>query len=42
MHLRSPSLYHFQLLEHLLPGTRLENAPGVVASMNVVAPEMDR
>jgi len=42
VHLRSPSLYHFQLLEHLLPGTRLENAPGVVASMNVVAPEMDR
>ena len=42
VHLRSPSLYHFQLLEHLLPGTEWDQAPGVVASMNIVAPEMDR
>ena len=42
VHLRSPSLYHFQLLEHLLPGTPLEHAAGVVASLNIVAPEMDR
>ncbi|MDA0334316.1 MAG: NADH-quinone oxidoreductase subunit C [bacterium] len=42
VHLRSPSLYNFQLLEHLLPGTRLEHAAGVVASLNIVAPEMDR
>jgi NADH:ubiquinone oxidoreductase subunit D len=42
VHLRSPSLYHFQLLEQLLPGTRWEDAPGVVASLNIVAPEMDR
>jgi NADH-quinone oxidoreductase subunit D len=42
VHLRSPSLYHLQLLEHLLPGTPLEHADGVVASLNIIAPEMDR
>ncbi len=42
VHLRSPSLYNFQLLEHLLPGTGWDFAPDVVASMNIVAPEMDR
>lgn len=42
VHLRSPSLYHFQLAPALLPGVRRSRAAGVVASLNVVAPEMDR
>ena len=42
VHLRSPSLYHFQLLQHLLPGIPVGHAAGVVASLNIVAPEMDR
>lgn len=42
VHLRSPSLFNFQLLEHLLPGTAWDDAAAVVASLNIVAPEMDR
>ena len=42
VHLRSPSLFNFQLLEHLLPGIDFSQARGVVASMNIVAVEMDR
>lgn len=42
VHLRSPSLFNFQLLEHLLPGTAWDDAAGVIASLNIIAPEMDR
>lgn len=41
-HLRSPSLYHFQVAPQLLAGVRCARAPQVVASLNIVAPEMDR
>ena len=42
VHLRSPSLYHFRLLPALLAGLGFAQAPQVVASLNVIAPEMDR
>ena len=41
-HLRSPSLFHFQALPSLLAGLRPSQAPQVVASLNVIASEMDR
>ncbi len=42
VHLRSPSLFHFQVLPPLLAGLRYSRAPQVVASLNVIASEMDR
>ena len=42
VHLRSPSLYHFRLLPALLAGLGYDQAPQVVASLNVIASEMDR
>jgi len=42
LHLRPPSLYHAQILTFLLPGTRLGDAAALVASLDVVAGEMDR
>ena len=42
VHLRSPSLFHFQALPSLLAGLRHSLAPQVVASLNVIASEMDR
>lgn len=42
VHLRSPSLFHARILEHLLTGVRLDEVTGVIASLNIVAPEMDR
>ena len=42
VHLRSPSLFHFQALPSLLAGLRFSRAPQAVASLNVIAPEMDR
>ena len=42
VHLRSPSLYHFRVLPALLAGVGYVQAPQVVASLNVIASEMDR
>ena len=42
VHLRSPSLYHFRVLPALLAGVGYVQAPQVVASLNVIATEMDR
>ena len=40
--LRPPSLFHAQILDKLILGTTIAIAPSVVASMNIVAAEMDR
>ena len=42
VHLRSPSLFHFRVLPALLAGLVYVRAPQVVASLNVIASEMDR
>lgn len=42
VHLRSPSLYHCQILEHLLTGSSIATAHATVASLNIIASEMDR
>lgn len=42
LHMRVPSLYHAQILTSLLTGTRLGDGAALVASMDVVAGEMDR
>ena len=41
-HLRSPSFFHGQIVERLLPGCKLPAAEGIFVSMNISAAEMDR